>query len=206
MSHTPTTTAQGTDSVTTPTQPRLSDTPTASAHGADSVTTPPPPRLPDTPTAPNQGAGNKSSATIGGAVGSAVGLILTIVVIVIVRGRRNRGGYHQAEWFAMVFSRRRRRRQRPNLEVTALPITTVGPKHVAEKTRECRHQVDSPRPTVTDDQRAARSSPGPVLDGQSRGADSEVLAKLNMIMQSVARLEADRDRQEAPPDYTSNWS
>ncbi|KAL0057580.1 hypothetical protein AAF712_015773, partial [Marasmius tenuissimus] len=110
------------------------------------------------------------------------------------------------------------RRQRPNLKVTALPITAARPEHVSEKTRECRKQVDSPGPTVTDDQRVdsellarfdmimervARSrevdSPGDNQRARARGMDSEVLDKLDMIMERVARL-------EAPPDYASNRS
>ncbi|KAK1233551.1 hypothetical protein PQX77_003287 [Marasmius sp. AFHP31] len=180
-----------------------------------------PPRLSDASTAATQG----SSATIGGAVGGAIALILTVVIILVARRRRNRGGHRQDGWFATGFCRRRRERQ--NLKVSALPITTPGPERVAEKTRERRHQVDSPGPTVTDDsqrvagpdsevlaklnmliERVGGSSPGPAVDhGQGRGTDPEVLAaKLDMIMERVARLEEDRDREEAPPDYVSNRS
>ncbi|KAK1234399.1 hypothetical protein PQX77_002400 [Marasmius sp. AFHP31] len=193
--------------------------PPMTTQGNNSTATSPP-RLSDAPTAATQG----SSATIGGAVGGAIALILTVVGIVIVWRRRNRGGHHQAGWFATGFVRRRRRQ---NLKVSALPITTrVESEHVAEKTRERRHQVDSPGPTVADDsqrtvggpdsevlaklnmliERVGGSSPGPAVDGQSRGTDPEVLAKLDLIMERVARLEEDRDREEAPPDYVSNRS
>ncbi|KAK1234401.1 hypothetical protein PQX77_002402 [Marasmius sp. AFHP31] len=197
--------------------------PTTTTQGTNSIITTPP-RLSGTPTAATQGVSNKSSATIGGAVGGAIALILTVVVILVARRRRNRGGHRQAGWFATGFGRRRRRQ---NLKVSALPITTPGPERVAEKTRERRHQVDSPEPTVTDDsqrvagpdsevlaklnmliERVGGSSPGPAVDhGQGRGTDPEVLAaKLDMIMERVARLEEDRDREEAPPDYVSNRS
>ncbi|KAK1215596.1 hypothetical protein PQX77_021807 [Marasmius sp. AFHP31] len=189
----------------------------------------------DMSTAAPQEAVNRTPIIIGVVVGGTVGLILAaVVVIIIVRRRRNRGRPHrQAGWFTTGF--RRRRRERQNLKVTALPITTPGPEHAAEKSRERRHQnADSSGPTVTDDQRvpgpavdgqsrgtdsemlaklnmlierAARSSPGPAVDGQSRGMDLEVLAKLDMIMEKVARLEEDRGREEeAPPDYVSNRS
>ncbi|KAK1219558.1 hypothetical protein PQX77_017747 [Marasmius sp. AFHP31] len=187
-----------------PTPSSLDTTNPTTTNQGTNGTTATPPRLSGTPTAGIQEAGNKSSATIGGVVGGVVGLILTVVVIVIVRRRRNRGSHRQEGWFTTG-----RRRQRPNLQVTALPITTPEPEHVVEKSRERRHQnADSPGPTVTGDQGAAMSSPGPAVDGQSGGRDSAVLAKLDMIMESVARLEADRDRdrEEAPPDYTSNRS
>ncbi|KAL0062518.1 hypothetical protein AAF712_010557 [Marasmius tenuissimus] len=149
-------------------------------------------------------AGNKSSATIGGAVGGAVGLVL-ILVAAVVWVRRNQ-----------VLNRRQRRQ---NFKVTALPITTMGPEHVPEKTRELsRPQDDFLGPTVPDDQRVdsellarfdmimervARSrevdSPGDEQRTRARGTDSEVLAKLDIIMERVARL-------EAPPDYASNRS
>ncbi|KAK1217888.1 hypothetical protein PQX77_019442 [Marasmius sp. AFHP31] len=180
----------------------------------------------DTPTVATQEAGNNSSATIGGAVGGAVGLILIVVVVVVWMGRNRGRPHHQAGGFAIGLGRHQR--QRPNLQVTALPITTPGPEHVVEKTRECRQwDVDSPGPTVTDDshrvggpdsevlakldmimERVARSSPGPTVDhGHSGGTDPGVLAKLDMIMERVARLEEDRDREEeAPPDYVSNRS
>ncbi|KAK1215594.1 hypothetical protein PQX77_021805 [Marasmius sp. AFHP31] len=173
-----------------------------------------------TPTTGAQETDNKSSATIGSAVGGAVGLILTVVVIVIIRRRRYRGSHRQDGGFATG--------RRPNLQVKALPTTTVEPEHVVEKTRELKHQnVDSPGLTVTDDSQrvggpdsevlakldmliesVGRSSPGPAIDGQSRGTDPEVLAKLDMIMERVARLEEDRDREEEepPPDYASNRS
>ncbi|KAK1233554.1 hypothetical protein PQX77_003290 [Marasmius sp. AFHP31] len=186
----------------------------------------------DTPIVATREAVNRSPIIIGVVVGGTVSLILAAVVVIVIV-RRNRGRPHrQAGWFTTGF--RRRRRERQNLKVTALPIATPGPEHVAEKTRERRHQVDSPGPTVTDDQRvpgpavdgqsggtdsemlaklnmlierAARSSPGPAVDGQSRGMDLEVLAKLDMIMEKVARLEEDRGREEeAPPDYVSNRS
>ncbi|KAJ8075985.1 hypothetical protein PM082_021617 [Marasmius tenuissimus] len=155
-----------------------------------------------------------SSGTIGGIAGGVVGLVL-IIVVAAVGVRRNR-----------MLNRRRRRRQRQNFEVTALPITAVGPERVVEKTRGPGRPQDVGSP-VTDDQRAdsellarfgmimeraARSwevdSPRDGQRAMARGTDSEVLAKLDMIMERVARLE-DRERaeeEEAPPDYTSNRS
>ncbi|KAL0062519.1 hypothetical protein AAF712_010558 [Marasmius tenuissimus] len=138
-----------------------------------------------------QVAGHKSSAsaTIGGAVGGAVGAVL-IIVVVIVWARRSRAGNLRTGWIATGLNRRRR--PRPNLQVTALPITAVEPEHVSEKTRERgRPRVDSPGPTITDDQRVGRSregdSPGEDQRARARGTDSEVLAKLDMIMERVAR-------------------
>ncbi|KAK1217893.1 hypothetical protein PQX77_019447 [Marasmius sp. AFHP31] len=98
------------------------------------------------------------------------------------------------------------------------------PRRVGEKNnRGLRHS--GPPPTADDQrvgradsemlaklniliERAARSSPGPAVDGHSRGTDLEVLAKLDIIMDKVARLEEDRGREEerAPPDYASNRS
>ncbi|KAJ8075980.1 hypothetical protein PM082_021612 [Marasmius tenuissimus] len=164
-------------------------------------------------------AGNESTATIGGAVGGAIGVIL-IAVVVVVWIRRKRGEHFQVVlkvyttgWLATGSDRR----QRPNFKVTALPITTTGPEHVTEKTRERRKQVDFPGPIVDDQrvdsellarldmimERVARSqevdSPEDNQRASARGTDSEVLAKLDIIMERVARL-------EAPPDYTPNRS
>ncbi|KAJ8075982.1 hypothetical protein PM082_021614 [Marasmius tenuissimus] len=145
----------------------------------------------ETPTTAAQVAGHKSSAsaTIGGAVGGTVGAVL-IIVAVVFWVRRNRAGRLRTGWISTALNRRQR--QRPNLQVTALPIAAVEPEHVSEKTRErSRPRVDSPGPTVTDDQRVGRSreidSLGDDLRGRARGTDSEVLAKLDMIMERVAR-------------------
>ncbi|KAK1219557.1 hypothetical protein PQX77_017746 [Marasmius sp. AFHP31] len=118
------------------------------------------------------------SATIGGVVGGvvALGLILGIAIVMCMRRRAQRTRDH------------RRRRRTQNFTVTVLPqIMMVGPgnpnypRRVGEKNnRGLRHS--GPPPTA-DDQRGGR-------------ADSEVLAKLNIIMERVARLEeADRERQ-----------
>ncbi|KAK1219560.1 hypothetical protein PQX77_017749 [Marasmius sp. AFHP31] len=171
-----------------------------------------------TPAAATQGVGNKSSTAIGGAVGGAVAsvVIFGIVVVVCMRKRARRNREHRRRW-------------RQNFTVTALPAMTAVPgnsnypRRVGGKNREMRH---SGPPPMADDQRvdqvdsealvklnmlierAARSSPGPAVDGQSGGTDLEVLAKLDMIMERVARLEEDRDREEEepPPDYASNRS
>ncbi|KAJ8075981.1 hypothetical protein PM082_021613 [Marasmius tenuissimus] len=177
--------------------------------------TPSPSETSEIPTTAAQVAGHESSAsaTIGGAVGGAVGAILIVVVIIIIWVRRSRGGYRQAGWI-MLTAVNRCRRQRPNLQVTALPITTVGPERVVEKTQELsRQRLGSRGLTATNDRGIARSrgvdSSGEDQRARARGTDSEVLVKLDMIMERVTRLEeADRDRdmEEAPPDYTSNRS
>ncbi|KAK1219559.1 hypothetical protein PQX77_017748 [Marasmius sp. AFHP31] len=117
----------------------------------------------DTPATATRGAGNKSSTTIGGAVGLVAILGIVIVMCMCKRAQKNR--------------EHRRRRWTQNFTVIALPqIMMAGPGN-----------PNYPR-RVADDQGGGR-------------ADSEVLAKLNIIMESVARLEA-----EAPPDYASNRS
>ncbi|KAK1219563.1 hypothetical protein PQX77_017752, partial [Marasmius sp. AFHP31] len=77
-----------------------------------------------------------------------------------------------------------------NFKVTAVPYMTVGPRRVRgwEKNRSLGHS----------------GSPPTTYGG---GMDSQVLARLDMIMERIARLEEadrERDREEAPPDYTSN--
>ncbi|KAJ8075978.1 hypothetical protein PM082_021610 [Marasmius tenuissimus] len=76
------------------------------------------------------------------------------------------------------------------------------PRRVSEKkNRGLRHprHIRGHPPTVADDRR-----------GRGMGSESQVLAKLDMIIERVSRLESgtdrDRDREEAPPDYTSNRS
>ncbi|KAK1217891.1 hypothetical protein PQX77_019445 [Marasmius sp. AFHP31] len=137
----------------------------------------------DTPAAATQGAGNKSPATIGGIVGGVAALVIILGIAIVMYMRRR----------AQKNRERRRRQRTQDFTVTALPqIMMAGPgnlsypQRVVEKSRGLKH---SGLPPMADDQRGGQ-------------ADSEMLAKLNMIMESVARIEADRDREEeAPPDY-----
>ncbi|KAK1217890.1 hypothetical protein PQX77_019444 [Marasmius sp. AFHP31] len=142
-------------------------------------------------------SGNKTtisdSGTIGGIVGAAIALVLILGIAIRVCMR---------EWTQKSRDRRQRRRTQ-NFTVTALPqIMMAGsgnpnyPRKVGEKKKNRGVRHSGPPPPTVDDQRAGR-------------ADSEMLAKLNMIMERVARLEEadrERDREEAPPDYTSNRS
>ncbi|KAL0062517.1 hypothetical protein AAF712_010556 [Marasmius tenuissimus] len=130
-----------------------------------------------------------TSSSIGGIVGGAAALVSIVGIVVVVCMRRR--------------ARRNREQRRQNSKVTALPFMMAGPgnsnypRRVGEKNNRGLRRSEPPPPTA-DEQRG-------------RGMDSQVLARLDMIMESVRRLEEadrdrERDRQEAPPDYTSNRS
>ncbi|KAK1228947.1 hypothetical protein PQX77_007987 [Marasmius sp. AFHP31] len=132
---------------------------------------------------------NKLSA-IGGIIGGVITalLILATVFAVFICIRRLRAQRHREC---------RHRRLRQNLRITALPIMTTEPGV----------NVGTPREKIEALRNQDRGDGLPsTVDIQRAGLDVEVIARLDMMMERIARLEEDRDREEAPPDYVSTRS